>query len=64
MTLYCTYYQNGSLRRAVLSQRQYEMYSKDPAISQLVIHGSQQLMETAYNQAKGVSGVSRTLLHG
>ena len=62
--LYCTYFHNGILKRAVLSQRQYETYSKDTSISDLQIHASQQLMESSYAQSKGRDANSRSILLG
>jgi hypothetical protein len=63
-TLYCTYYQNGMLKRAVLNQAQYERYDKDPSVTGLQLYASQQFMEAAYNQEKGIAGSNKTMLLG
>ena len=60
--LYCTYYQNGILKRAVLAQRQYESYSKDSSISGIQIHANQSLMEASYAQEKGLNIKPRSIL--
>ena len=62
MTLYVTYQQNGQMRRAVISQRQYESYRKDSTIQNLQIHGSQHLMEDYYNQSNGIDKRSKQIL--
>lgn len=62
--LYCTYTQNGMMRRAVLSQKQYETYRKDVSIKDLQIHGSQTLMEDYFNQSNSINKPVRQLLHG
>jgi hypothetical protein len=63
-TLYVTYYQNGSLRRGVLSQAQYERYDRDPSVSGLQIHASQQFMENFYNQQQGIQSTNKGMLFG
>ncbi len=63
-TLYATYYQNGMLKRAVLSQSLYERYDRDPSISGLQLYASQQFMEAAYNQEKGITGPNKSMLLG
>lgn len=63
-TLYVTYFQNGLMRRSVLSQRQYETYLRDKSISDLQIHGSQNLMETFYNSSNNINRPVRQILLG
>ena len=62
--LYCTFTQNGRMRRAVLSQKQYDAYRKDSTIQNLQIHGSQNLMETFFNESNGINKPVKQLLYG
>lgn len=62
--VYTLYKQNGSLRRGVLSQIQYSKYSQDPSIQDLQVYASQQLMEQAFLNEKGISGKPKTMLLG
>lgn len=62
--IYVTYYQNGVMRRAVLSERQYTAYQKDISIKGLQVHGNQRLMETYFNETNGITKNQRQLLHG
>lgn len=52
------------LKRAVLNQAQYERYDKDPSVTGLQLYASQQFMEAAYNQEKGIAGSNKTMLLG
>ena len=52
------------MKRSVLSQRQYEAYSRDSSISNLQIHGSQNLMETFYNTSNNITKPVRQILLG
>lgn len=61
-TVYVTYESHGSLKRGVLSQSQYDKYSKDPSIHNLQVYASQRLQEQAYNEAKGISGKGKSML--
>lgn len=60
---YVTYRQHGILKRAVLSQSLYEKYSKDSSITDLQFFPNQQLMESAFNESKGVHVNFKKLLH-
>lgn len=62
--IYCTYSQNGILKRGVLSPTQYEKYSKDPSISNLQVYASQAFMEESYNSIKGVKSNPKSILFG
>lgn len=62
--LYVTYWQNGILKRAVLSQTQYEKYLKDPSISDIKIHANQTFMESYFNKQKGIDTKPKTFLLG
>lgn len=62
--LYVTYQLNGQLKRGVLSSSQYEMYSKNPAVSNLTIHPTQGTMENSFNEASGRKGNTKVLLFG
>ena len=63
MTIYCTYRQNGQLKRGILSQKQYEAYSKDVSITNLQVHATQHLMEQFYNQVQGINKPVKQLLY-
>ena len=62
--LYVTYLQNGMLKRAVISKKQYEAYRKDISIKDIQIHGSQNLMEDFYNSTNGISKPIKQILCG
>jgi len=59
-----TYKQNGQLRRAVLSQQQYNMYLKDSSIQELQIHANQSLMEAYFDQSNGINKPRKQILLG
>lgn len=63
-TIYVTYRQNGSLKRGVLSQTQYQKYSQDPTISDLRNYINQSSMEQAFNEAKGIVEKNKSILLG
>lgn len=63
-TVYATYSQNGTLKRAVLNQNLYSKYANDPSIHNLQIYASQTLMEQAYLQEKGILGNPKSMLLG
>ena len=62
--LYVTYTLNNQMRRAVISQRQYEAYRKDASIQNLQIHANQNLMEQAFNEVNGIKNSTKQLIYG
>jgi hypothetical protein len=52
-TYYVTYKKNGSLKRGVLSESQYKLYSSNSLVSDLEIHPNQQVMEEYFSGNKG-----------
>lgn len=64
--LYVTYRVNGLLKRGCISQNQYNLYLKDPKVSDMQIHANQTFMESFYNESTGnYTGKStRQLLKG
>ena len=62
--LYVTYIQNGTMKRAVISQKQYNSYRQDSTIQDLNIHGSQSLMEAHYNNVNNINKPVKQILHG
>jgi len=61
---YVTFKKNGILKRGVLSESQYKVYSSDNSVSNLEVHPSQKTMEEYYNISIGKSGSSKSLLLG
>lgn len=62
--IYVTYFQNGTMKRAVLSERQYMNYQKDITIKNMQIHGNQRLMEAFFNESNNINFKQRQLLYG
>jgi hypothetical protein len=64
MTYYTIYKQNGILKRGALNENAFKMLQKNPSVSDVSYYVSQQLMESAYAQEKGIDFNQKSLLLG
>ena len=63
MAIYCTYKLNGQLRRGTLSQQQYSFYEKDISVTELKVYANQLMMESYFNDVKGIKNPIKQILH-
>lgn len=63
-TFYVTYKQHGTLKRAVVNESRYKKLENDITIADLQFYPTQNLMEQAYAQERGLQSDTRKQLNG
>jgi len=63
-TIYCTYFENGILKKGTLNEVSYTSLQKNPNVSSLVVYSSELLCEQNYNSLKTGNPNQKKMLHG